>query len=405
MAEVVEDLGQEEYDALPADEKRRLNLFIWAGCCMHKDQNSFKGGNTEMLAEWERIGAPPPHLSVNKTNSVALKRLIEPGAKILDKLTELEQKALKDSMRGDVKLCAIAGAILNNKDSKKGQGDKHVEFMTYCIITVSSWEVIEFSKTHPGLTNIEKNLCDALDDMSTLTELCAMILDQQIITHPYTRVIRGPGAEATNALDLGPLHTDVRKHIEYIIENPDTIISADISHVTASLDGKEWEDPAAMEAVIKLMSQLPHLKDIVVTFFRGALATWIHFSAEFAPGGLIDEASASERQLAWMPPTNDANESALGQLRVILRNHPTLTLHQFNAAVMFNQNDTQAFMDTLFEMPDHLYIMHLARKEDASRLERKRKAELAEFRIRLMKMRKEKEVAKRQKRLKISGSW
>ncbi|KAJ7911715.1 hypothetical protein B0H13DRAFT_1875549 [Mycena leptocephala] len=127
---------------------------------------------------------------------------------------------------------------------------------------------------------------------------------------------------------------------------------------------------------------------------------FIHLAlAEFAPGGLIDEASASERQLAWMPATNDANEGSLGQLRVIMRNHPTLTLHQFNAMVMYNQNNTQDFMDALFEAPDHLYIMRLARKEDASGIERKRKAELAEFRIRLAKMRKEKELAKRQKEI------
>ncbi|KAJ7681839.1 hypothetical protein DFH06DRAFT_1314093 [Mycena polygramma] len=90
---------------------------------------------------------------------------------------------------------------------------------------------------------------------------------------------------------------------------------------------------------------------------------------------------------------------AFDQLRVILRNHPTLTLHQFNAAVMFNQNNTQDFMDAVFEMPDHLYIMRLAWAEDASGIEKKRKAELAEFRIRLSTMRKEKEIAKRQKEI------
>ncbi|KAJ6590252.1 hypothetical protein B0H10DRAFT_2221564 [Mycena sp. CBHHK59/15] len=54
-------------------------------------------------------------------------------------------------------------------------------------------------------------------------------------------------------------------------------------------------------------------------------------------------------------------------------------------------------MDALFEPPDHLYIMCLARKEDTSGMERKRKAELADFRIRLAKMKKDKEIAKHQK--------
>ncbi|KAF8212629.1 hypothetical protein K438DRAFT_1565838, partial [Mycena galopus ATCC 62051] len=101
-----------------------------------------------------------------------------------------------------------------------------------------------------------------------------------------------------------------------------------------------------------------------------------------------------QRQLAWMLATNDANKGSLEQMRVILRNHPTLTLHQFNAMVMYNQNNTQDFMDTLFEGPDHLSIMRLARKEDASGTDRRRKAELAEFRIRLTTMGKEKELTR-----------
>ncbi|KAJ6614610.1 hypothetical protein B0H10DRAFT_1803172, partial [Mycena sp. CBHHK59/15] len=167
----------------------------------------------------------------------------------------------------------------------------------------------------------------------------------------------------------------------------------------ASLDGQGWEDSDAIEAVIERMTDLPHLKPITVAFFRGALATWVKFSSEFAPGGLIDEASPTERQLAWMPSTNDANEGSLGQYRVKMRKSPTLTLHQFNAEVMYNRNDTQEFMDTLFEPPDHLYIMRTARKEDASGLERKQKTVLADFRVRLAQMKKQKDILKRQKEI------
>ncbi|KAF8958266.1 hypothetical protein BDZ97DRAFT_1706198, partial [Flammula alnicola] len=53
-------------------------------------------------------------------------------------------------------------------------------------------------------------------------------------------------------------------------------------------------------------------EEITVAFFRGSLATWERFSSEFAPGGVIDEASAEEKHLAWMPATNDVNEGALG---------------------------------------------------------------------------------------------
>jgi len=31
----------------------------------------------------------------------------------------------------------------------------------------------------------------------------------------------------------------------------------------------------------------------------------VRFISEFAPGGLIDEATVEEKELAWMPTTND----------------------------------------------------------------------------------------------------
>ncbi|ESK92318.1 hypothetical protein Moror_4603 [Moniliophthora roreri MCA 2997] len=43
-------LGSEGFDKLPADEHHDVELFLWCGCCMHKDLNSFRGGNMEMMA-------------------------------------------------------------------------------------------------------------------------------------------------------------------------------------------------------------------------------------------------------------------------------------------------------------------------------------------------------------------
>ncbi|KAF7336494.1 hypothetical protein MSAN_02304100 [Mycena sanguinolenta] len=51
MAEIVSVLGKEAYDALAPEDRRTLDLFIWGGCCMHKDLNSFRGGNAEMMEE------------------------------------------------------------------------------------------------------------------------------------------------------------------------------------------------------------------------------------------------------------------------------------------------------------------------------------------------------------------
>ncbi|KAF8960711.1 hypothetical protein BDZ97DRAFT_1597629, partial [Flammula alnicola] len=134
-----------------------------------------------------------------------------------------------------------------------------------------------------------------------------------------------------------------------------------------------------------------------VAFFRGALATWERFSSEFAPGGLIDESSAEEKHLAWMPATNDINEGALGAYRVVTRGKPSMTLHQYNALAMFRHNDTQAYMDAVFTCDDHIYIMREARRLDASGIEAVRRKELVDFRVEVARIRKEKEEARVQK--------
>ncbi|KAF8221424.1 hypothetical protein L208DRAFT_1371956 [Tricholoma matsutake] len=115
-------LGKEVYNQLPGDEKRIIDLFIWAGCCMHKDQNSFQGGNTEMMEQWEKSGYTPPLLLANKQNAAILRGILDP-AKANAPLGEAETTALTASTRGGAKTCTIAGACLNNKDDKKGQGE------------------------------------------------------------------------------------------------------------------------------------------------------------------------------------------------------------------------------------------------------------------------------------------
>ncbi|KAJ7080892.1 hypothetical protein B0H15DRAFT_953240 [Mycena belliarum] len=416
MKEIVEVLGKAAYSALSPEERRKLDLFIWAGCCMHKDLNSFRGGNAEMMLEYPHIpGAVPPIILANKGNAAILKELLEPGSEKYDNLTELQQKAFESSTRGAIKTCAIAGMIFNNKDGKKGQGDKHVDFMTahlgkpqkrfpgthnsrFSSSALAAAELIKnLSIYSPALTNVENDLRLAIRDPATLTELVVVILYYQSVGHPYMRVVRGPGTENTNVLDLGPLHVEVCSHIRTMIDDPSLIMGSDTSHLTGSLDGQLWEDPEAMNAALALVPTLPHVREILLAFLRGALATWIRFSAEFAPGGLIDLASATEKEAAWMPSTNDANEGALGSYRVRMRDKPSMSLHQYNAEAMYWRNDTQLFMDVVFEMPDHLFVMREARQVDASGCEAAWRQELVDFRVRLAKLKEDREQAKQQK--------
>jgi hypothetical protein len=98
MEEIVNMLGQEEYNALSSEKRRELDFFIWAGCCMHKDQNSFKNGNTEMMHEWGKLGVPPPVLLANKANAATLRKVLEPGGSTAP-FSEDEQRAFEQTTR------------------------------------------------------------------------------------------------------------------------------------------------------------------------------------------------------------------------------------------------------------------------------------------------------------------
>ena len=72
-----------------------------------------------------------------------------------------------------------------------------------------------------------------------------------------------------------------------------------------------------------------------------------------------------------MPPTNDANEGALGSFHVLMHNQPQLTVLHYNAQRMFEQNDTQAFMHEKLTKAEDLKFIH--REAQALQLEKKDK--------------------------------
>lgn len=294
-----------------------------------------------------------PIILANKNNIEAVHKAIDPSRG--DKpLNEEEKDAIANSTRGGAKLVALAGAIFNNKDDKKGYADTYQQALldatggkmasrfpdtsnTRFQSHGKAAEVIlkylgfhrtflvdaKYQKKRPGWTNIEKNVHSGLEDPPTLTELAVMVLYSQCITEPYMKAVRGPGTESTNLLTLGPLHKHVKEHCTNIIANPELLFSP--NGELATLDSEAWSNQDAVNAVLELVPTLPHLQHLAVAFFEGALTTWIRFSAEFAPGGLIDQATAEQRELAWMPSTNDTNEGALGAYRVFIRETPRVT--------------------------------------------------------------------------------
>ncbi|KAF8804592.1 hypothetical protein BYT27DRAFT_7259078 [Phlegmacium glaucopus] len=416
MSDLVQSLGKDAYDKLSVEDRRKIDLFIWAGCCMHKNGNSFEAGSKEMIQEWDKLGLPGPMLLANKFNAAALHRVLSPGGAGGEVWTEDERQAFEQSTRGGVKATALAGTILNNKLDKRGEGTKHINYFkekvdknythfpdTTCDLIkylphyITYFDILRLSKQSATFNHLELNVSRVLKDEAAITELCAMVLYQNAVSKPYMCAVRRPGKKAPNALDLGPLHKLILEFISKVIETPEILVALDASHIEGSLDGKGWDDPGAMAAALVLIPELPCITAITIAFFRGSLPTWTRFSAEFAPGGLIDEATAEEKHLSWMPATNDTNEGALGAHRVTIQNKPSMTLHQYNALAMFRHNDTQEFMDAVYVEADHKFIMREACRIDASGLEGKRRKQLVDFRVKVAQIRKGKEDARKQK--------
>ncbi|KAF8593235.1 hypothetical protein BDV93DRAFT_413787, partial [Ceratobasidium sp. AG-I] len=144
------------------------------------------------------------------------------------------------------------------------------------------------------------------------------------------------------------------------------LLASDASPSTGALEGNVWDRPDLMYCVARLGSTLPHLEEILVAFFTGALKTWERFTTEFAPGSTITEATQAQHDSVWSSPTNDASEGALGQCRQMLRRAPTMSDNQRNARVMWLQNMTYTFAQGILTKEDLLFIRKEARALDAS---------------------------------------
>ncbi|KAG1878590.1 hypothetical protein C8R48DRAFT_589777, partial [Suillus tomentosus] len=399
-------LGTKIYDSLPDEEKRSVNLFFWAGCSMHKELNSVKGGAAAMAQWWLESSITPPVLLANKDNAATLQL-----AEVIAGSDAAVKRAFEVSTRGGVKATSLAGAIFNHRDDKKGQQDIHClfflkykgvlkrfpdtsntrfhshcdaarELIKYLTYYLEFLEHIRLNKENTQLNHMEENLMKALSDAATLTELAVLTLYSQAVTKSYMTLVRGPGMEGLNILDMGPLHEELKHHISSIIVNPDIVLLRDSqSHLVAVFRGHMWDDPQAIDAIWTMYEagKLPHVKAALVAFLKGALATWEKFTSEFEAGGLIATSVAEERELAQMSTTNDCNEGLLGMWRKHSREKPSLTVGHFSDQAAFCRNGTQEFMNMMFMDEDHDHLRREARKVDASGVEKKRQAEMAEY--------------------------
>ncbi|KAM5530155.1 hypothetical protein V8D89_016178 [Ganoderma adspersum] len=402
-------LGKDLHEALPPEERRSLDLFLRMGCMMHKELNSFKGGNTAMMAAWAELDTPPPILLANRENASTLRdvdtqalAVLLPTEMPLEGVTAAQLRALAASARGGAKLAGLGGAVFNHSDDKKGQQDTYIFYWTEivdqplrypdcsnvryfthgeaaCELLANHGHYLRFlvivrdRKERPRWSHLEENVVAGLQDDPTLTELAAMAFYDQVVTQPYLRATR----VLQNGLKLGPYHDKLKTHLQSIIDNLDLILGPDATAQSATLDGEDWQRPGAITAIRTMAYRMPHLRHILRAFFKGALHTWESFTKEFEKGGAIDQCTEEELDDAWIFATNDANEGALGLLRQWLRANPFGTELYYNSLQKCVQNNTEAFMRAHFTDEDHQHVRAEARVLDNSGHERvRRKAQV-----------------------------
>ncbi|SJL15896.1 uncharacterized protein ARMOST_19404 [Armillaria ostoyae] len=122
-------LGQEEYEKLPAAEKREIDTFFWAGCSMHKELNSVVSGYASCAKVSGDLGVEPPVMLANKDNDAMIKLAALSGS-----TSEAAECAVKASERGAVKLTQLAGSLFHHKDDKKGYQNQHHDYFQNTVI-------------------------------------------------------------------------------------------------------------------------------------------------------------------------------------------------------------------------------------------------------------------------------
>ncbi|KAF8593022.1 hypothetical protein BDV93DRAFT_461759 [Ceratobasidium sp. AG-I] len=397
----VRQLGSAEFNKKSPSLQQDMSCLIRGGCCMHKDMNASKGGASAMSLFWKaNKQLPQPAILFNKDNDATV--LL---ANTSTDISLAEQRAVSVSESGAIKLCSLAGAAFNHKDDKKGHQDSHfywfeakygcsrrfpdtsnVRYSSYidaatalCTLHSAYIEFMEHCRQKKGsgtLNHLELNIMKALKCPATLAELLVIALYGQAISKPYMRLVRTATVEGKGLAELASLHTQVQHHLELIIRDPLLVLGPTVLAETATLDGSNWDEPAVIDALRRHESVLPYITDLFVAYCQGALQTWRRFTDEFAKDGPLASLTQEQSTKAFMPPTNDVNEGALGTYRVWTRKYPRLTLHKFNAVMINRANGTEDYMETHFTPEQYVWARAEARRIDSSNKEATRKAEL-----------------------------
>jgi len=320
---------------------------------MHKDLNAMKGGVGRMSKHWfEFEDGTAPVALMNKFKAIAAKS------------NSLQEESLvRAGDGGGVKLTDLLGSLVKDRETKKGHQDHFwafsIEFLKiprpvqfpdtsnnrYQSHGLAATEILHHLDLYRAflrlvadtkalgneLNHLEQNVEAGLNDPPTLAELSVMSLYSQAISIPFAQHIRSP---TLNGLDLGPDYDRIKRHMEAVINNPDLLLGRGSSHDIGTLYREEWDNKDVIDYIRDHQHSLPHLRDLLIAFFKGALETWKEFTKDICDDPQVTGATPEQRCLAFRHPANDQNEGALGVLRREYRAYPNITFNMVNAKLM-----------------------------------------------------------------------
>ncbi|KAJ7659104.1 hypothetical protein DFH06DRAFT_989994 [Mycena polygramma] len=390
----VRAIGQAEFDKLTDAEKQNVDLFIWGGCCMHKNMNAFKGAVVAMQEWWAANGHEGPLKMYNRDNGAAA---------ALGQGTGAAKRAEERTTGGAIKVTSLAGAIFRHKDRKRGQQDtlryfwdhetgfnicfpdtSNTRFQSHAgaceISTVYNELILQFlhyvgeNKISRTLNNMELNVRKGTYRSRDMHEFVVVSLANQNWDVPYMEDIRGPLRSEDNLLKLGDLHRKLKLHLEKVVSNPKLITGSDTTYQTATLNGRPWQKPEVVYSALSRITEwdLIYVDELLVAYCKGALVTLARFTTEWAEDGPISKLSPENVERAWLEVTNDGNESELGMLRQASKSAPNMSMAYHNALRMYKANGTSDYLKALTPT-DRQIIREQARRDDASGANRAQK--------------------------------
>ncbi|KZT28911.1 hypothetical protein NEOLEDRAFT_1057567, partial [Neolentinus lepideus HHB14362 ss-1] len=326
-------LGVEAFEHLSEGKQSLLDLFVFGGCCGHKDLNSFKYGVIAMAAAWEESDQPPPVLLANKANDAVIQLSND-----ADSAADTDHQdwhwhfmaERKKELYGDTTVKCFPDTSNTRYQSHSYAA---TETITYHPLYVKHIDEICDGKVKPGENHLESNVKKGLECPSTLAELGAMSLYGVSVSWPYLREVQGDGAKLINLLDLTDLHCKLPIFCDHITVNPSLLLGPDSPLDQITIDRRPYMDEQLIFSLWTMIKagDLLDLDLIISAMFAGAAKGWHQFTTEFAIGGPFDSLTAQEGSLLFIPSMNDANEGALGSFHVHVHYKPSSTTAMFSS--------------------------------------------------------------------------